>query len=379
MPRGSSAGPTLAQLASTVSDWRELELHAATAQLRPPLAAMLEGLALRDPGALEARARLQAQALAHAGRARLLAAELVRILEVLAGAGIVAAPFKGPAFAQAAGLSWDQREMNDLDLLVAERDLVCAVEALAALGYSTSVGRSAIESGWLPRVACEVVLQSESFLVELHWRLAPPWFPEPVGVPQVFARLAKRDFFGASVSWPAPEELLLAHVADGMKAGAYGLRWVGDLAAIVRNEPGLDWSRVQMIARQNRALDCVRIALAVIEAVSELAAGTLDDPRAAVPLAPAAQLLAAEARGSRRLAAAVRTALERLAGGVEIQGAIGSFAWAMRISDSPLRAFAAVASYLAGPSVTDLAGLQSQVGEAALRARALRRRLGLGA
>jgi hypothetical protein len=370
----------MARLAGEIRDWRHLEACAAVAQLRPRLAAVLERAGLRTEAGREARARLAAEALAHAGRARLMAAELVRALEALAGVGIAAVPFKGPAFAMAVGTGLHDREMNDLDLLVEESQLAQAIEALAPMGHCPIVASQASSSPWLLRVTNELPLASvRPFLLELHWRLAPAWHPAPVTVAQVRARLSPQDFFGARISWPAPEELLLVHVADGMKSGGVGMRWLGDIAAILRREPELDWSRVASLARDSGGLGSVSVALALLEGLSEATAAFLEEPAAAIALPPAARSLASRARLSPRLAAAMQSSVRRLASDVALEGAAANFAWALQVSDSRLRTAAAIARHLAGPSVADLESMpRGGSGDGQLRARALARRLGWG-
>jgi hypothetical protein len=380
-PPGIGACVRVAHAASGIRDWQRLEQSAAIAQLRPCLAALLSGVELRSAAALAARARIAAEAQAHEGRGLLLAAELLRVLEALARAGVTASPFKGPALAWLVGGGAVAREMNDLDVLVDERDLRRAIEALAAIGYAPALAPQAVASQWLARVTNELpFFGTGPCMIEVHWRLAPPWYPAAVTVPDVLSHLVPRDFFRARISWPDPEALLLVHVADGMKSGGFGLRWLGDLAAILRDQVNMDWERVEALARGSGGLNNVRIALALAGELGETAAEILDDARASIALHPRAQALASQARRSRRLSQAVRSIARRLATDTGLESAAASFAWAVQVSDSRTRTAAAIARHLAGPSVTDLEAMPpAGIGDRTLRARAWARRLGSAA
>ena len=372
---GASRG--LAELVAGVRDWEGLLHSAACAQLRPRLSALLGRVAL-PPGGRAIAQDLAHVARAHEGRARLLAAELTRILAALREARLKAAPFKGPAFAAWMGRTGVAREMNDLDLLVHERDLGAAVQALRPLGYAPLLAGQAVASRWLTRVTNELPLGAGGapLLLELHWRLAPPWFPATATVAQVLEGASERALTGSSAWCPSPEALLLLHVSDGIKSHGASLRGVADLADILRAHPAIDWNRVTGIARANAALDTVRISVALVEDLAAEAAAALEAPAIALELAPGARALADEARRSSRLSGAVRMLRRGLAQGPSEAGASRHFAWAVRVADHPLRALAAVMRHLAGPSVADLEAMpRDGCTDARLRAAAWRRRL----
>jgi hypothetical protein len=357
--------------ASGVSTPQALLDAAARNQLRPQLA-QYAGM-LRGPEAAEVAMELATCAAACRGLGFFAAAELKRILQALREGGIDAVTFKGPAFATFFGAGPALREMTDLDVLVDERTLRDAIAVLRGLGYRPLLSDCAVASASLVQVATEVPLRHDSgTLLELHWRFAPPWCPASIAPRDVLARVQPREFYGMHILWPAIEELLLVHVSDGMKSGGCGIRWVGDVAAIVRSRT-LDWERVRAIARRNEGLNSVRIALAIVEDLCDGASRALGltlDPG----LDGAAKSLAAEARRVPRLAPALGAAKRRLGDDSNIATPAESFAWAVRISDRPDRIVAAIVRHLAGPSVADLEQLPPNVSAISLRARALKRR-----
>jgi len=271
--------------------------------------------------------------------------------------------------------------MDDLDILVRPIDVADAIQALAGLGYQAAAPAQMLASPWLTRVTPELLLtgQRDSILLELHWQLAPHWYPAPCAVEDVMAHLNKRDFFGHPILWPAAEELFLVHVSDGMKSCGNGMRWIADVARILRHHDDLDWGHVLQIAARVGGLNSVRVALAVADDLAGEVARRFDAPALALSLPRPARALAEEARRMERLTGAVRSIRANLQSDTWDTGAMAHFRWALRLADHPARTAIEIARYLAGPAVADLASMPAE-GESglALRVRALRRRLGRG-
>jgi len=334
------------------ADWRHLHSIAPLCQLRPQAAEWVARFPFVDEDIASA---LRAEALAHAGRLRLLAGELLSILDGLRGAGVRAFLFKGPAFSQFV-LGGATRECSDLDICVEPADVRKAVNQLSQLGYETALSARALESHWLLLATNELGLwhQRSGIFVEVHWRFAPPWYRAPVEAADVFATLTERDFSGRSVLWPQPAELFLIHVADGMKSGGWGLRWLADMVAVLRHAQEIDWDRVRAIAESRGALNNVRSALALAGEASDGVAQWLDCAALRLDLPVRARELADEARGSTRLLAANDEVVARLASDKARARPMEHFGWALRIADDRRRALADVAGYLSRPAIADL-------------------------
>jgi len=170
-------------------------------------------------------------------------------------------------------------------------------------------------------------------------------------------------------------EALLVHVADGMKSGGSGVRWLADLLAILR-AGGIDWPRTRAIAERSNGLDTVRIALALADALASGLAALFERSDLALDLPPAARVLGGEARANARLARAVHAIRNRLRRDARLVGATAHFLWALQVADRPTRVAAAIARCASGPTIADLAAMPPEgLSDALLRLRALRRRL----
>lgn len=289
------------------------------------------------------------------GRGLMMSAELLALLDALEAAGIRAVPFKGPAFAALVADGPALREMTDLDLLVDARDIPAAAAALIPLGYESALPRAALASPWIADSNHELALfrPADTMLVELHWRLGPAWFPAPCSLAEVFASLHAESFCGRAISWPHPAALLLAHVADGMKSGGRGIRWIADVARILRRGD-IDWAWVRSVAGKHGGLGVVAVALAALDAVCTEVATSLDQPSISLPLPPAAADLAHAAHTRPRLAWALRALLARLASDAAPLSALQHFRWAAALSDRRVATAGAVARYLLRPATADL-------------------------
>ena len=377
-PAGADLSGMLARIGGGGFSWDRVLASAANHRIRPQLAAQTRALGLNATTAGQGAIELAVDARASQGHGQFLAGALVRALDVLRAENIVAVPFKGPAFAAFLGTGPGAREMDDLDILVRPADIANAVQALAPLGYAPALPAQVLASHWLTKVTPEFPLmgRSDSILLELHWQLSPRWYPAPCVVDDIMARLTERDFCGCPIRWPGAEELFLVHVADGMKSCGNGMRWIADIAGILRHHPDLDWDRTRRIATRNGGLNSVRVALAVADGLASEASRRCDSPALALSLPPAARALAEEARHLGRLARAVRSIRERLQSDTRIAGAADHFKWALQLADLPVRVAVEIARYLAGPMVADLAAMPEQgESDTALRLRALRRRL----
>jgi hypothetical protein len=110
-----------------------------------------------------------------------------------------------------------------------------------------------------------------STLVELHADVKPGHFSffldlDPFFNPQAEdSRWQKVVLLGRPVPTLAPEDLLLLLCAHGAKHLWQDLRWVCDIAELLRGQPGLDWRRVCEEARALHGERMLLLGLALAE------------------------------------------------------------------------------------------------------------------
>jgi Uncharacterised nucleotidyltransferase len=176
-----------------------------------------------------------------------LTAELVRLLPLLEGRGIKPIILKGPALAESVYASVGLRESGDLDLLVREAEFPAVKELMLAEGYELQFQFTHAEEREFIRQGCEFEFRRAGLLVEVHWRLAPAFhgFPLDLGSKVVLSELA-----GQPILTPAPEYQLLFLCLHGSKHLWFSLKWICDVAELLRSHQGLDWEAVLQEARR---------------------------------------------------------------------------------------------------------------------------------
>jgi hypothetical protein len=208
-----------------------------------------------------------------------MAGELLKILNLFEGNGIVAIPLKGATLAVAAYGSLALRQFSDLDLLLRKRDIPRARDLLIARGYqphfpanSDKEARYLESTGQLPLIKGEGLI-----LVELHLELMPRGLSFSLGVSRLGGRLERTELAGHEVRTLTPADLLLILCAHGSKHQWLYLKWVCDVGRLIQTHPGLDWAYVQGQARALGIERMLRLGLSL--AKDFLGAGLPEDIR----------------------------------------------------------------------------------------------------
>lgn len=178
--------------------------------------------------------------------------QLAQVQRALQSGGIVPLVLKGVALGD---LLYDDptvRPSTDLDVLVKPEEIDGALDVLKSLGAQMPP-QSEIDfqrrysydlSCLLPPVV------GKATLVELHWHLAPRGLFD-LDLDAWRGRAQPFDLDGTAALRYAPEEQLL-HLALHMRKHRYvGLRWLADVAELLRRfEESLDWPYLVATARQ---------------------------------------------------------------------------------------------------------------------------------
>ena len=213
------------------------------------------------------RQRLEARYQESLRRNLFLTAELLRLLDTFAAAGISVLPYKGPVLAQALYGDLGLRTFSDLDLLVRAADVPRAAHLLEDAGYRPDppIG-STVRPAQL-RVASEQMFRraAGAALVELQWQIAPSYFSVDFHIEWFWTTAVPVILEARNVLSLAPEPLLLALAVHGAKHQWERLVWVADVAHFVRRYPQFDWDSALSSARKLRIERLVLLAVALAE------------------------------------------------------------------------------------------------------------------
>jgi hypothetical protein len=231
-------------------DWaRVLEL-AKVHGLLPLLHRHVAGRALSLPPSADAA--LREQALITAGLSLQLASDLLALLRLGAEHGITVVPLKGPVLAQQVYGSVTLRRIDDLDLLLSERDLMRFVRLLNARGYQPASRSSPVGDDFDRENShhVSVVDPRRRITVELHHCLLRPRARNRWSLEMIAPRLEQMQFMGYPVSVLTSEDLLVYLCEHGAEHTWCRLEWLVAVAELVRKGHVRDWTRVRRWANE---------------------------------------------------------------------------------------------------------------------------------
>ena len=193
-----------------------------------------------------------------------LAKELGALLAALAAQGITVIPFRGVTVAQAAYGDLTVRECVDNDLIIEEGALSQARKVLWSQGYRPS--GSEMETGAAADESSHLFLRRNGMVAaDLQWAIVCRHAGFRVDRSALWSRLKPVRLPSASLMGLSPEDLLLLLCVHGTIHAWGQLKWVCDVAELVRRKPALDWSRLLFQAREWKCRRMVLLGLAMAQ------------------------------------------------------------------------------------------------------------------
>lgn len=182
-----------------------------------------------------------------------LSEELLKLLSLFHQDQIQAIPFKGAVLSHCVYGNTELRQFSDLDILIQVLDVPKATEILIAQGYQPP--KQVTEAQEKPYLQCEQFLESAQYqgsyefhhsskpiLIELHWSLTRKDFAFPVKFNDLWERRYLVSLSGVQVPSLSPEDTLLFLCMHGSKHCWEELKWIVDVAQLLRADTNLDWS-----------------------------------------------------------------------------------------------------------------------------------------
>ena len=246
------------------SVWRLSRVHGVAALVYRTLSAICPA---GVPSAIHDtfRRHIQANAILNT----LLAKELVAVLDALAAKGVRAIPFKGVTLAQTAYGDLSLRECADLDLIVDQASIPQARQVLWSQGYQLTSqdmgkGNESDEPYHFFQKKNGIVA------VDLQWTMARRHFGFRLDRSALWDRLKPVHLPTKMVMGLCPEDLLILLCVHGSKHAWEQLKWICDVAELVRRRPALDWSRVLFQADEWGCRRMVLLGLAMANSLFDI-------------------------------------------------------------------------------------------------------------
>jgi len=193
-----------------------------------------------------------------------LALLLVQLIRQLEEQQIPCLALKGPTAALAVYGDLSLRQYEDIDIMVRPEDVAKSVEMLFSRGFQPAMDHG--ERYKDVKLYHEITLQSpdESYSVDLHWQLAPP-FASTFGPnsSELWNRAAKLHLAGGEVPVLCREDLFMALCQHGTRHRWWQLKWLFDVSELLRHPATINWSRIEDViktypmARQTASLAAV--------------------------------------------------------------------------------------------------------------------------
>ena len=225
-----------------------------------------------------------------------LTGELRKLLKLFDAHHIPALPFKGPALATLIYGNLTLRDFGDLDILVHKRDILRAKTLLISQGYRPWYQFTAAqEAAHLRSFHAYAFTRNDGMVtIDLHWRFVPSPFYFPFNLKPLWECREQMPFAGTTILNIPPEDLLLILCVHGAKDRWSRLKWICDIAELIRAHGRLDWTRV---IEQARALSSERkLLLGLLLASDLLGAALPEDVWQRVQTSPAVKSLAVQVR-----------------------------------------------------------------------------------
>jgi hypothetical protein len=130
--------------------------------------------------------------------------------------------------------------------------------------------------------------------VEVHWAFTRRYWPFPFDFACLWAHRTTISLEGTTVGIFSPEELLLILCVHGTKDRWAALKWVCDVAELLRIHPAMDWGRVMEQARTSGGIRTLLLGLSLAHTL--LGADLPKDVEHRIQAAPVVHALAMQVR-----------------------------------------------------------------------------------
>ena len=200
--------------------------------------------------------------------------ELLKVLKVFQAHNIPAIPYKGPTLATILYGDPMLRHFADLDILIFKKDLLKVEELLSCQGYQLQWTKGNKNWALKHHYHLPFMNMDSKVHVEIHWAFTRPSWPFPIDIEQLWRRIQPVTLGGESIPSFHREDLLLLLCVHGAKDYWCRLKWISDIAELLRLHRDLNW---QVILEQARRLRSVRLLFLGIFLANDLLDGPLPE------------------------------------------------------------------------------------------------------
>ena len=204
--------------------------------------------------------------------------ELLRVLDLFEAEHIEVMPFKGPTLGYYLFGNLVTRTFGDLDLLIHRHDFDRVKQLLLRNGYDPFRELTPKQENQFvdTQMGFEFVRHDKKSVIEVHWSFLNRVHAFHLKPAEVWLHKTTLEIEGRRIFMFSPAYLLVYLCAHGSKSFWTRLRWISDVAELVRKHPGDDfWNRVYDIARDSHSERMVNLGLSLAGSLLEAPLPTL--------------------------------------------------------------------------------------------------------
>jgi hypothetical protein len=168
--------------------------------------------------------------------------ELLRVLDLLADAGIEAMPFKGPALAMQAYGDLSMRNFCDLDILIHKSDFDRVYKILLNNNFTPAITVDAeIKKKFILRQK-EFYFSGHGIHLDMHWKLTDRFFIINLDFEKFWNQNKLISLNASNVRTLNLEDVLILICIYGSLNFWHDLKWISDLTYLIKNHPNFEWN-----------------------------------------------------------------------------------------------------------------------------------------
>lgn len=183
----------------------------------------------------------------------LLAGEMMRLVRLFDGAEVPVVPLKGPALAASIYSRFSLRPAGDIDFLVHPEDLRAGAETLKASGYEPYTEPSEAVELEAAQLGREFFNEERGVVAELHGYFLNTVHQFELEPEAVWTRLGETNLDGRQIPRLSAEDTMLYLCAHGGKHWYERLKWLCDIAELLRSDVEIAWPVLRARAKKLRS------------------------------------------------------------------------------------------------------------------------------
>lgn len=191
--------------------------------------------------------------------------QLLKVLNMLADAGVEAMPFKGPALAVQAYGDLSIRSFSDLDVLIHEKDFDLSYYLLTKNGFVPECTIDSITKKKLAMRKKDLSFSKENFFLEVHFNFFERYQSVNLDIAHI-RKQRKSVSLNEQIVWTiSNNDLLVILCIHGTMHLWNHLKWLADISYLITHSSDLNWDEILKLGNELGVKRIILISLLLAE------------------------------------------------------------------------------------------------------------------